>query len=126
MIQDLLKVFSDLTFSHYCQRWSVVPGGGGGSAVTVLSGFSVQLDRSTRPPSSGLDKEVKAGNDDVDALNKTLFLPSLNTNGREGSDDIPVTWKGRYVTSGSFERVRGQKDSVFSFTTIRKETVLGP
>lgn len=55
----------------------------------ALSGFIVQLDRSIRPLSSLLKaKEVKAGNDDVDGLNKALFLPSLNTSRRDDADEV--------------------------------------
>lgn len=67
-------------FSSDNQSWSVVPEGEGESAAMALSGFIVQLDRGIRPLSSEPEtKEVKAGNDAVDGLNKALFLPSLNT-----------------------------------------------
>lgn len=63
---------------YSCQRWSVSPEGQGESAAPAASGFSVQLDRSNRPLSSLLEaKEVKAGKDAEDGLNKALFLPSL-------------------------------------------------
>lgn len=61
---------------YSCQ--SVSPEGQGESAATAPSGFSVQLDWSNRPLSSLLEaKEVKAGRDAEDGLNKALFLPSL-------------------------------------------------
>lgn len=54
----------------------------------ALSGFIVQLDRSVGPLSSVLEaSEVKAGNDAVDELNKTLFLPSLNTSRRDDAEN---------------------------------------
>lgn len=68
---------------YSCQRWSVSPEGQGESAATAPSGFSVQLDRGNRPLSSPLEaKEVKAGKDAEDGLNKALFLPSLKRKAR--------------------------------------------
>lgn len=72
-----MKVFPDLSFILFL-RLSVSPEGQGESAATAPSGVSVQLDRSNRPLSSLLEaKEVKAGKEAEDGLNKALFLPSL-------------------------------------------------
>lgn len=90
---------------------SVAPEGEGESAAMALSGFIVQLDRSIRAPSSLREaKEVKAGNDAVDGLNKALFLPSLNTSRRGDTDDVlrktdPQSQKGKkkkksWITEG--------------------------
>lgn len=55
----------------------------------ALSGFIVKLDRSIRLLSSVLKaKEVKAGKDAVDGLNKALFLPSLSTSIEDEAEDI--------------------------------------
>lgn len=54
----------------------VVPVVEGESAVTAASGPSVQLGLSVRSLSSALGvKELKAGREAVEGLNKPLFLP---------------------------------------------------
>lgn len=58
--------------------WNVVPAVEGQSTAVALSGPRVQLGLGVRRGSSTLGvRELKAGRDAVDGLNKTVFLSPL-------------------------------------------------
>lgn len=58
--------------------WNVVPAVEGGSAAVALSGPRVQLGLDVTRGSSTLGvRELKAGSDAVDGLNRTVFLSPL-------------------------------------------------